>query len=78
MLVSRLLSSQVIPPETLRSIALVSNIILMLAKNNVPIHPSIVAEAYDLVLESDGDGKGLLDEDMQEGVMMSLRAGRMG
>ncbi|KAL7415679.1 hypothetical protein BDY24DRAFT_406274 [Mrakia frigida] len=70
--------NDVIPPETLRSIALVSNIILMLARNNVPIHPSIVAEAYDLVLESDGDGKGLLDEDMQEGVMMSLRAGRMG
>jgi hypothetical protein len=55
----------------------VSNIIILLAKHNVPIHPSIVAEAYDLVLESDGDGKGLLDEDTQEGVMMSLRAGRM-
>ena len=66
-----------IPPETLRSIALVSNIIFLLAKHNVPIHPSIVAEAYDLVLESDGDGKGLLDEDTQEGVMMALRAGRL-
>jgi hypothetical protein len=70
--------SQLIPPETLRSISLISNIILLLGRNNVPIHPSLVAELYDLVLESDVDpSKVLLDEETGEGLMMSLRAGRM-
>lgn len=74
---------QVIPPETIRAIALVSAIILLLARHNVPIHPTTVAEAYDLALESDLDagklvpGGGVGGDEVGEGLMMALRAGRM-
>lgn len=73
------LFSQPIPPQTLRAIAVVSNVILLLAKNNMDIHPSSIAEAYDILLEGEGgDGmKGGFSEEVGEGVVMALRAGAL-
>lgn len=58
-----------------------SNIILLLAKNNMDIHPASIAEAYDLLLEGEGGAegavRGAISDDVGEGVVMALRAGAL-
>jgi exosome complex component RRP4 len=70
---------QPIPPQTLRAIALVSNIILLLARNNMDIHPASIAEAYDILLEGEGGEavQGAISDEAGEGVIMALRAGAL-
>lgn len=65
-----------IPPATLRSISLVSNIVILLGKNNIPIHPLLVADAYDLVLEDEemAGGRSVLSPEQEEGILTTLRA----
>ena len=73
------LPTQPIPPQTLRAIALVSNIILLLARNNMDIHPASIAEAYDLLLEGEGGEvvQGAISDEVAEGIVMALRAGAL-
>ncbi|CED83027.1 Exosomal 3'-5' exoribonuclease complex, subunit Rrp4 [Phaffia rhodozyma] len=68
--------NDIIPPATLQSISLVSNIVILLGRNNIPIHPLLVADAYDLVLEDDSVAgrSGVLSLEQEEGILASLRA----
>lgn len=64
--------TQSIAPQTLHSISLVSNIILSLAKQNVPITDSILIDAYDWTVEQGVSPTQVLEMDVGEAMVSAL------